>query len=467
MQTKASPFANSTYLRLFLAQATSLAGTGITTIALALLAWQLAQEQAGQVLGTALALKMVAYVCLSPLVGSFVHALPRRTWLVGLDVARALLVLGLPFLTQVWQIYVLLFFINACSAGFTPVFQAIIPTLFKDDEQYHKALSYSRLAYNLEQLLSPTLAALLLTLMSFKTLFVLDALTFLVSAILVLTCALPVVAKSQRPDNFLYNVQFGLAAYLKTPRLRALLAMYIAVACASAMVIVNTVVYVQHLLGGGESQTALALAISGAGSMLAALLLPRWLKEGSPRPVLLGGTALLVVGLFSASLAPGWIGFAAIWFVLGIGLSVVQTPSGALLRMSCHPGDLPALFSANFSLSHLCWLGAYLLAGHLGSTLGLATTFALMGLVSLLALAAAWKIYPDPDPLELEHSHQALTHSHYHDHDAHHDHQHEGDERHLRSFGQEPHQHQHRHRPIRHKHRFVIDLHHDKWPRPR
>ncbi len=55
-----SPLADRTYRRLFAAQVIALAGTGLSTIALALLAYDLAGGEAGLVLGTALAIKMVA-----------------------------------------------------------------------------------------------------------------------------------------------------------------------------------------------------------------------------------------------------------------------------------------------------------------------------------------------------------------------------------------------------------------------
>lgn len=158
--------ANRTYRHLFLAQVVALAGTGLSTVALALLAYDLAGGDAGVVLGTALALKMVAYVGIAPVVGGFAHRLPRRRLLIALDVARAAVVLCLPFVTQVWQIYLLIFLLNAFSAGFTPTFQATIPDILPDETQYTRALSLSRLAYDLENLLSPTLAAAALVLLS-------------------------------------------------------------------------------------------------------------------------------------------------------------------------------------------------------------------------------------------------------------------------------------------------------------
>ena len=82
---------------------------GLGTVALGLLAFQLAGNQEGAVLGTALAIKMVAYVGVAPVASAFTHLLPRRTLLVSLDVVRVVIALLLPFVTQVWQVYLLIF----------------------------------------------------------------------------------------------------------------------------------------------------------------------------------------------------------------------------------------------------------------------------------------------------------------------------------------------------------------------
>jgi MFS family permease len=113
----ASPLANRTYRHLYLAQIGALTGTGVMTVGLALLAYQLAGDDAGAVLGIALSLRVVAFVLISPLFGAYAHLLPRRRVLVGLDLLRAATVLVLPFVDAVWQVYVLIFVINAASAG--------------------------------------------------------------------------------------------------------------------------------------------------------------------------------------------------------------------------------------------------------------------------------------------------------------------------------------------------------------
>jgi len=432
-----------------------LAGTGVTTIALALLAWELEGNQAGKVLGTALAIKMIAYVVLAPLVGSLAHKLPRRKWLIGLDLIRAPLILYLPFLSELWEIYLVLFIINGCSAGFTPVFQATIADIVIDESQYQKALSYSRIAYDLEQLLSPALAALLLTAVTFSSLFMLDSLSFLVSAGMIYYSVIPSTKQPDHSDRFMQNLKFGITAYLKTPRLRALLALYVAVACSSSMMITGTVVYVIDILGKGESSTALAMAVSGAGSMLIAFFLPNLLKHIQIRHSLRTGALILVVGMFLTAFEPAWMIFISIWFFLGAGLALIQVPAGSLVRMSCHQSDSIAYFSANFSLSHLCWLAAYPLAGFISAEYGLQTAFVFMGTIAAIAAAVSWKLYPHPDETDLLHTHKKMVHLHSH----HHDNQHEHVEPSEKIDGN-----LHTHIPLTHKHKFVIDRHHTHWP---
>ncbi|MDA1077230.1 MAG: MFS transporter, partial [Proteobacteria bacterium] len=453
-----SPLANPTYRRLLSAQVTALVGTGLTTVALALLAYDLAGGNAGAVLGTALALKMVAYVGIAPIAGAIAHRLPRRPFLIALDLARAGVVVCLPFVTEVWQIYALIFFLNAFSAAFTPTFQATIPDILPDDAQYTRALSLSRMAYDLENLLSPTLAALALAIMSYDVLFTVNGLTFLISAMLVFSVRLPSPKPSLREGGIWQNLTFGMRSYVNTPRLRGLLALSLAAAMAGAMVIVNTVVYVRDNLGGTQVDAAMAFAASGAGSMIVALILPRVLDRYPDRPCMLAGGGLLAAGLLIGLIQPDLSALMFTWFVVGAGGSLVATPAGRLLKRSAVDADRPALFAAQFALSHACWLIAYPLAGYLGSVFNMTVAFTVLALVSLAATVAALRLWPARDVSDLEHTHESTAHEHMHVHDEHHQHAHEGWE------GSEPHRHKHQHDPLTHTHTYVIDTHHSAWP---
>jgi MFS family permease len=105
--------------------------------------------------------------------------------------------------------------------------------------------------------------------------------------------------------------------------------MEMAVAAAGAMVYVNAVVLVQARFGLGDPQVALAFAVIGAGSMLAAFLLPRLLERMTDRPVMLAGAGLMVAGVAVTPLAPGLEMLMVLWAVIGFGCAFTQIPSGA------------------------------------------------------------------------------------------------------------------------------------------
>ncbi len=453
-----SPLKNPDFRRLFTAQVVALVGTGLTTVALTLLAYDLVGGNAGIVLGTALAFKMVAYVVFAPIVGGLAHRLPRKPLLIALDIVRAAIVLAMPLVTAVWQIYVLIFLLNLFSAGFKPVFQATIPDILPAEQQYTRALSYSRLAYDLENLLSPTLAGLALLVISYDALFQANSIAFLVSAALILATALPATGRVDRLGGVWSEISFGVRCYLRTPRLRALLILYLGVAGASAMVIVNTVVYVREYLGGSQADTALAFAAAGGGSMLAALVLPKILDRIPDRPVMLAGGMLMGLGLLAVYSGPGFAWVLPIWCLIGMGWSLVQTPAGRLVNRSSSAADRPAYFSAQFALSHGCWLLAYPIAGQLGARIGIETTALTLGSAVLLVTIIAARAWPGADAVVLEHTHEAESHQHEHVHDEHHRHDHDGME------GPEPHSHPHGHESVRHSHPFVVDDHHAHWP---
>ncbi|WP_329376493.1 MFS transporter [Streptomyces sp. NBC_01351] len=397
---------NRTYRRLFTGHAVALTGTGLATVALSLLAYDLAGDRASAVLGTALAIKMIAYVAIAPVACAAARRIPRRTLLIATDLVRAAIALCLPFVTEIWQIHLLIFLLQSASAAFTPAFQATIPALFPAERDYTRALSMTRLAYDLESLFSPALAAALLTLVSYDWLFAGTTLGFLASAALILSTVLPGPGPAaDRNAAVRAGASHGVRLFWSAPRLRALLALHLAVAAAGAIVFVNTVVLVQGHLGRPASAVSLALGAYGAGSMLTALLLPRLLRRFADRAVMLPAAFALPVVLAGVgaltSAAPGpwsWPALLTAWAAIGAAGSAVLTPGGRLIRGCASDAELPAAFAAQFSLSHGCWLLTYPLAGWLAAGAGLPVTAAVLGAVSLGAATAALLVWPTAAP---------------------------------------------------------------------
>lgn len=433
------------YARLFSAQVIALVGTGLLTVALGLLAYDLAGDRAGAVLGTAFAIKMIAYVGLAPIANAIAERVPRKALLIGMDIVRAAVALALPFIDAVWQIYVMIFVLQSASATFTPAFQATIPDILEDEADYTRALSLSRLAYDLENLVSPMLAGLLLLVMSYHGLFGGTVIGFAGSAALVWSATIPQRRRDAKARNFRDRLTRGIRIYLATPRLRGLLALNMSAAAAGAFVIVNTVVVVKSGYAASETGVATALAAFGAGSMLAALSLPRLLDKVSDRQVMVIAGAVLAVltlgngiWMLTAGLL-AWPAFLTSWALSGMLYASILTPSGRLLRRSAHAEDRPAVFAAQFALSHACWLVTYPVAGWAGEAFGLPTALLLLGGLATLGVIFALRVWPQGEPGEITHDHPDLPRTH-------------------------PHLLRHGGKSTRHRHVFVIDDEHRVWP---
>lgn len=423
---------NHDYRRLFYAQTVALLGTGLLTVALGLLAFQIAGGDAGIVLGTALTIKMIAYVTVTPIMSAAAVRLSRKTSLLAANLVRAAVAASLVLVTETWHIYLLIFVLQSASATFTPTFQATIPDIIPDEREYTRAISLSRLAYDLEALVSPMLAAALLTVISYNGLFVGTTVGFVASALLVATTTLPPTRQTEAVP-FRRRLTLGARIFARTPELRALGALNLSVAAVTAMVIVNTVVFVQAQLGRPQSDVAILLASYGIGSMIVALTLPRLLDRISERPVMLTGGLTAAAGLIGVATVTfnhgsrTWILALAVWLVLGAATSLVLTPSARLLRRASSDTNRPAVFAAQFALSHACFAMTYPLAGFLGAAAGLPMTATVLGVIAAAAMvvgALAWQPQGQVAAIEHRHWHRHGWAFHTHAHsrrDRHHD----------------------------------------------
>lgn len=383
----------ASYYRLFVAYILALLATGVATVALALLAYDLAGEDSGTVLGTALSLKMLAYIVAAPFVSVLIQHVPRRRMLIALDVLRAGSLLLLPFVTQTWQVLALVFVFALASAIFTLVYQSVVPYLLANQKDYTKSLARSRIASELESSISPLLAAGLLLTVSSTGVFVTAAVAFLLSAWLISRMRIP-KPTGLRTDRVMTAFLRGPRLFLATPGLRGLIALDVAVGCASAMVMVNTVVIVQGMFDMDRRASAIAFAVFGLGSICGAILITPALRVLSDRVVMLAGAALLSVGMLAGTVAWSVPGLLSLWFVIGFGCALALTPATYLIRRIARPGDLQNLFAAQLALSSACLMVAYSAAGWLGATAGLRPTFAILGVIACAASVIAGMLWP-------------------------------------------------------------------------
>jgi NRE family putative nickel resistance protein-like MFS transporter len=404
-KTAADPslWRNRNFLLLFAAQIVSLLGSGVTTVALALFAYQLTGgEAATAVIGSALFLRILAFLIFSQPAGVLADRFNRKYILIAADVLRFLLLALFPFITEVWQIYALIFSINAVTAFFTPTFEASIPEVV-GEKHYVKALSYSRVAVNIEAIAAPAIAGLLVLWLGVRWVFWFDAFTYLFSGALVLFAVVPFAARNIIPLSvkvFLSEIQIGTRILLREPSLRQALILSFAEATAGATAIVATVAYIGDVLKRGETEFTIVMAVLGLGSTVASILLGRVVgryeqavtgkselhtrrHNWAQRALIFGGILLGLI-LLLGILVPPLIIFAAMWFLNGAGQALIAIPSTTLLAEHTDESERGKAYAAHFALTHAFWLITYPAVGYAAVYFGTPATFSLAGIVCLI-----------------------------------------------------------------------------------
>ena len=379
---------------LFTAQIIALIGTGLTTIALALLAFELAGNEASIVLGTALAIKMIAYVIISPAITGLIRHKHQKQCLILFDLLRAIFVMLLFFVTSVWQIYVLIFFLQAFSAGFTPIYQSVISDILKEDRLFIKGASLSRIAYNLENILSPTFALLILTFINYPSFFIANTICFFLSAALILITNFPQLnAKKIDMSPLWQKAISGIALFLKNKNLLAILSLNMVIATSGAMILVNSVTIIQGFFGLSEYKLAIAMLCYGTGAMLSAFVVFIKSGESNYKRIMLIGAFLTSLTSLSSIFIQSYEALLLSWACFGFLSSFILVPIGQILREETNVNDRTAIFGAQFSLSHACWLISYPLIGYLLVFSGLKISFFIIAILVFMTTSAAWYLW--------------------------------------------------------------------------
>jgi MFS transporter, NRE family, putaive nickel resistance protein len=362
-----TPLRNPRFARLYAAQSTSLLGDAFTWVGLALLAFELAGEQSSVILAAALTLRVTAFVVLSPLAGALADRVDRKLLMVTSDVGRMVVIGLMPFVSAAWQIYVLMFLLNALTAFFTPTYQATVPQVV-GEEDYPQAIALSGATYEIFGILGPGIAGAVATFLGAREIFFLDAATFLISALLIIT--LPISLKVTRSESSRattwQDVQNGTLRLWQDAPIRYALLLELVASLSGALVLVNTVGLVKGQLNLGDLEYGWVMTAFGIGATLAALatgFLDKRLKRTTF--VLLGATVSTL-----AVLPANYLSFAPLlffWLLAGAGQNWVNLPTQTLIADRTPEDAQGRVYGAHFAWSHLWWAVAYPLAGWLGS----------------------------------------------------------------------------------------------------
>ncbi|HEU5348654.1 MAG TPA: MFS transporter [Ktedonobacterales bacterium] len=383
-------FINGNFGRLWLGHTISVFGNFIFDTTLVL--WIAAVIARGQewaplaVSGIFIAMS-VPILVVGPIAGVFVDRWSKRGTMLVMDALRAVLVglliltagiVPLPFLPGgrlplYWQlgvIYAVVFLLNALSQFFRPASLALIGDIVPEETQT-RAMGLDQTSMSIATILGPTLAAPIFVAFGPEWALGINALSFVVSFLLIQTVAAPPsarsVAEGTRP-NFWKEFGLGLRYFLRSRVL-------VVLTTAAAILMfgggaLNTLDYffVTGNLHAPDFYFGIVQGVMGVGMILGAILAGAFAQKiGLTRTLwlsLLGMAALVTVYARSADI---WVAIVVIGLA-GIAQAAVNVAAGPLILQSAPRemiGRVSSILNPLIMLSSL--IGAAL-AGYLDST---------------------------------------------------------------------------------------------------
>jgi MFS family permease len=384
---------NRDFLALWLSQLISKVGDNFAVVAALVLINELAAKTGLAVVVIAAAMTIPQLFALVS--GVLVDRFSRKSVMILTDVLRAGLVL-LPLLVrtsgQLYILYLTAFGIMALGAMFIPARNASVPNMVLE-EHLLTANALIQATELVSLIAGASLATLVISLTSTYAAFVVDSITFGVSALFLVAANIP-----QGPTAFSatagatgefrqYWVSFvdGVRYIASNKHLLQLMAITTIATLGLSATVLLAAAYFKQLLGISAEYLGLLQTAEGIGMAVGAVLISAYASWARSRQIVSVTMIVLGLGILVFALAPVY------WLVLVgalvVGLCVVsaRTTLAAMTQALVPDSQRGRVESAMVTVIGLGTMGALIMAGILGDVVGPTSIFIATGIVVLAA----------------------------------------------------------------------------------
>lgn len=333
----------------WLGQTLSQLGSSFTTFALPLIVFK--QTGSALDLGIAAAVNILPYLLFGLVLGAWVDRVDRKRLMILVDLGRALVIGAVPLLSmlgllQVWMVYA----VGFVSATLTILFEAgefaAVPSLVSGDDLV-TANGRIQASYSAAAVVGPVLAGALVAVVPVPSLLLLDALTFLCSAVGLGLVRSRFNSEEPPPEgprpSVLEDVREGLRYVLGHPVLRGIAVMMALVNLVAATSHAQLVLLAKERFQATDSQVGWLYAAGSLGMVGLSLAAGPLRRRLSFSAVALGALAVngaLTLALASTRSYPlalvlwgGCSGFAVLFNVAAGSLRQAIVPNALLGRV--------------------------------------------------------------------------------------------------------------------------------------
>ncbi|HEV7726342.1 MAG TPA: MFS transporter [Modestobacter sp.] len=366
------------FRHLWAAETVSQAGTQVTLVALPLLAVTRLDATPMQ-MGVLTALETLAFLVVGLPAGAWVDRWRRKRVLVAGDLVRAVTIGSLPVaaaldVLALGQLYVVALVAGTATVFFDVGYQSYLPALV-DRTQIVDGNSKLEASRAVAEVAGPGLTGVLIRVLGAPVLIAVDAVSFLLSALLIGRIATPDVVPDRAARRPLRtDIAEGLSFVVRHPLLRRM------VACTGLANLAGTftgallVLYAIRELGLSESVVGLVFSAGAVGGLVGAVTaarIARVVGEGRVIPLAALASATAGVAVPLASLGAPVPLLLGGWFLDSFAVIVYNVTQVSFRQRLCPPGLLGRMnASVRFIVFGTMPVGG-LLGGVVGTWLGL------------------------------------------------------------------------------------------------
>jgi MFS family permease len=387
---------HSDFLKLWAAQTVSQFGTQITFLGLPLIAITFLEATTFEVslLNTVIWLPTLLFGLFA---GVWVDKRRRQPVLIVTDLLRVALLLWIPVaffldILTLWQLYGVAFAVGVCTVFFEVAYTSYLPSLV-NTEQLVEGNTKLELTNSAARVAGPTLAGGLIAWLGAPFAIILDALSYVGSALFLVLIQEKEGAllsnSSEAPKTTPWtDIRQGFHFVLSHPLLRPIAIFGLAANFALAMVEAVFLVYAVRSLGLGPGAIGLIFSAGNVGLLIAILFASTVSQKLGAGASILTGCCLYSLGIILVPLAPyaPLLVLIAAQTVRSFGI-VVYNIHQVSLRQTVTPENLLGRVNATMRFLGMGAIPAgSLFGGALATTVGIPTTFWSAAVVSCFAV---------------------------------------------------------------------------------
>lgn len=321
---------------------------------------------------------MLPLAIVSPMSGVFVDRWHVKQVMISSDLIRGVLVLLLPWVTDLTQLCAIFIALSVISSFFGPAQSVALRTLVAK-EKLLAANALMSQAFYAVRLLSPVVAGALVAWLTEKSCFYFDGFSFFLSAAMIssLVVKRDPAQNSNTVKGFLDQLTSGNRFIFTHPSLA-----FVITSMVSAMFVMSCLsplfsIYVRDILHSGVFMYGVVSSAVGVGLIVGTTTVNRFGHERSKKSIVLAGLMACAVGVALLGIFRAIPAAVATTFTMGFGISFVVVAAQTLMQQETPPAMLGRVSSSFMSVFSLAQVLGLLLSGHLAVWFGIRAVFLL------------------------------------------------------------------------------------------